>query len=82
MESVGQDIARISGLCIFNSFENKELSMAIQTPIQFLVRSPKIVVPSDVFDAKGIDTNFTKWQPIYATIAPTPLPGSHEPGTV
>lgn len=51
MKGRGQGIARISGLKVLNTFENKALSLAIQTPIQFLGSSPKIGVPSDGFEA-------------------------------
>ncbi|TAL89478.1 MAG: hypothetical protein EPN69_13385 [Rhodanobacter sp.] len=51
MKGRGQGIARISGLRVVNSFENKELSLAIQKPIQFLGGSPKVGVPSDGFEA-------------------------------
>ena len=51
MKGRGQGIARISGLKVLNSFENKALAVAIQTPIQFLGGSPKVGVPSDGFEA-------------------------------
>jgi hypothetical protein len=51
MKGRGQGIARISGLKVLNSFENKSLSVAIQTPIRFLGGSPKVGVPSDGFEA-------------------------------
>lgn len=51
MKGRGQGIDRIRGLRIVNSFENKELSLAIQNPIHFLGGSPKVGVPSDGFEA-------------------------------
>ncbi|WP_438396513.1 P63C domain-containing protein [Caballeronia sp. DA-9] len=51
MKGRGQGIARISGLRAINSLENKALSLAIGTPIQFLGGSPKIGDPSDGFEA-------------------------------
>lgn len=51
MKGRGQGIERIRGMKVVNSFENKELSVAIQNPIQFLGGSPKVGVPSDGFEA-------------------------------
>ena len=51
MKGRGQGIARISGLRVINSFENKALSMAIQNPIEFMGGSPKVDESSDGFEA-------------------------------
>lgn len=51
MKGRGQGIARITGLRVINSFENRELSVAIQNPIHFVGGSPKVGVPSDGFEA-------------------------------
>lgn len=51
MKGRGQGVARIAGLKVINSFENKELSVAMQNPIQFMGGSPKVGAPSDGFEA-------------------------------
>lgn len=51
MKGRGQGIARISGLKAINSINNNTLSMAIQSPIQFLGGSPKVEETSDGFEA-------------------------------
>jgi len=52
MKGRGQGIARISGLKVLNSFENKELSVAIGNPIKFTGGSPKVDEASDGFEAE------------------------------
>jgi hypothetical protein len=51
MKGRGQGIARISTLKVLNSFENNNLAVAINSPIQFTGGSPKVGVPSDGFEA-------------------------------
>lgn len=51
MKGRGQGIARISGLKVLNSFENNNLVLAIQKPIEFIGGSPKVDESSDGFEA-------------------------------
>lgn len=51
MKGRGQGIARIAGHRMLEINENNNLSVAIQTPIKFTGRSPKIDAPSDGFEA-------------------------------
>jgi len=51
MKGRGQGIARIAGHRIIEGIENNKLSVAIQNPIKFTGRSPKIDIPSDGFEA-------------------------------
>lgn len=51
MKGRGQGIARIRGLKAVKTYENKELSVAIENPIKFLGGSPRINATSDGFEA-------------------------------
>lgn len=51
MKGRGQGVARIQGMKALKSLENKDLPVAIGSPIQFTGGSPKVGVPSDGFEA-------------------------------
>lgn len=51
MKGRGQGVARIGGLKAVKESKNKDLLLAIESPIKFLGESPRAGVPSDGFEA-------------------------------